>query len=190
MASLNSNNQKIILCGVGAHYQNVIVEIRIRNITKIARPILLHHKRYQPECVETMFWLFAVKVEIEILNFLQLGLDGNTATANFCNIKNIKKNAHEYHTFGFPVYVLNSKLQLGSIGPPKWDPCSRVSVYLDHSPMHARYVAVILNPVTGHVSPQYHVVYDETLFTVSHMRDETIPPTWDKMCKKRMVSNQ
>ena len=54
--------------------------------------------------------------------------------------------------------------------------------------MHAGSVALILKMVTGHVSPQYHVVYDKTLSTVSHRRDDTIPPTWDKMCKNEVES--
>ena len=124
---------------------------------------------------------FGLKVAIQILNFLQLDLDENNQTANFYNIKNIKPNPDEYHTFGCPVYVMNSKLHLGSIGPPKWEPHLFVRVYLGHSPIHAGSKALILNPVTGHVSPQYHVVYDKTLLTVSHMKDETIPPTWDEM---------
>ena len=36
--------------------------------------------------------------------------------------------------------------------------------------------------------PQYHVVYDETFLTVSHMIDETILPTWDKICKNSVES--
>ena len=110
-----------------------------------------------------MFWPFSVKVAIERLNFLQLDLDGDNPTEKFYNIKIIKPNAYEYHTFGCPIYVLNSKLQLGSIGLPKWEPHSQVGAYLDHSPMHAGSVALIINPVTWHVSPQS---------TVSHMRDE------------------
>ena len=54
--------------------------------------------------------------------------------------------------------------------------------------MHAGSVALILNPVKGHVSPQYHVVYNKTLSTVSHMRDDTIPLTWDDMCKNSVES--
>ena len=54
--------------------------------------------------------------------------------------------------------------------------------------MHAVSVALIINPVTGHVSPQYHVVYDETFLTVSHMIYETIPPNWDEMCKNSVES--
>ena len=80
-----------------------------------------------------MLCLFAVKAAIERLNLLQLDLDGNTTTDKFYNINNIKPNAHEYHTFGCPVYVLNSKLQSGYLGPPKWEPRSWVGVYFGHS---------------------------------------------------------
>ena len=124
MASLNANSQTIILCGVGAHHHNGIVEQRIRTVTEISRTILLHAQRYWPEYVDTMIWHFAVNSAIERLNFLRLCLDENNPTAKFYNIKNIKPNAHEYHTFGCPVYVLNSKLQSVSIGPPKWEPRS------------------------------------------------------------------
>ena len=55
--------------------------------------------------------------------------------------------------------------------------------------MYAGSVALILNPEKGHVSPQYHVVYDKTFSTVSHMRDETIPPTLDNMCKSSVESS-
>ena len=54
--------------------------------------------------------------------------------------------------------------------------------------MHVGYVALTINLVTGHVSPQYHVVYGKTFSTVSHMRYETITPTWDKMCRKSVES--
>ena len=81
-------------------------------------------QRYCPECVDTMLCPFSVKAAIDILNFLHLDLDGNTTTSKFYNIKNIKPNDHEYHTFGCPVYVMNYKLQSVSIGPPKWEPRS------------------------------------------------------------------
>ena len=70
----------------------------------------------------------------------------------------------------------------------KWEPRSQVGVYLGHSPMHAGSVALIIKPVTGHETPKYHVVYDKTLLIVSHMIDETIPPTWEKMCKNSVDS--
>ena len=110
MASLNANNQTIIFCGFGAHHNNGIVEKRIRTVIEISRTILVHAKRCWPECVDTILWKFAVRAAIEILNFLQLDLDGHTPTTKFYNINNINPNAHEYCTFGYPVYVLNYKL--------------------------------------------------------------------------------
>ena len=171
MASLNANNQTITFCGVGAHHRNGIVEQRIPTVTEIARTVLLHAQRNWPECVDTIIWTFDVKAASERLNFLQLDLDGNAPTAKLYNIKNIKPNAHKYHTFGCPFYVLNYKLHSGSIGPPKWYPRSRVGVYLGHYPMHVGSLALVITPVIGYVSPQYHVLYEKTLLTVLHMRD-------------------
>ena len=111
IASLEVNNQTITICGVSAHHQNGIFKQNIWTVTKISRTIIFHAQHYWPECVDTMLWKFSLKADIEIFNFLQLDLDGNTPTVKFYNIKNIKPNAHEYHTFGCPVFVPNSKLQ-------------------------------------------------------------------------------
>ena len=46
---------------------------------------------------------------------------------------------------------------------------------------HAGSVALVLNPKTGLVSPQYNVVYDDQFSTVHHMRDLTVPPNWDQI---------
>ena len=75
-----------------------------------------------------------------------------------------------HHTLFCPVYVLDSRLQsAGGPGPPKWEPRSRIGVYLGHSPFHAGSVALVFNPSTGRVSPQYHVVFDDEFSTVPYM---------------------
>ena len=181
--SVNECNQVITFCGVGAHHQNGVVERRIRVITETSRTLLLHAQRHWPEYVDTMLWPFAVKVAIERLNCLQMDLDGITPNAKMFNTQQMRMNVGDYHVFGCPVFVLDSKLQSQSIGLPKWEPRSRVGVYLGHSPMHAGSVALVMNPKTGHVSPQYHVVFDDTFSTVSHMREGTIPSNWNEMCK-------
>ena len=104
------------------------------------------------------------------------------------NIKNVPPNVRDYHVFGCPVYILDSKRQSGTLGPPKWEPRSRIGVYLGHSPMHGGSVALVLNRKTGHVSPQYHVVFDDTFSTVQHMRDGSIPSNWNEMCKNASES--
>ena len=35
---------------------------------------------------------------------------------------------------------------------------------------------LVINPETGHVSPQLHVVFEDGLSTVSFMREVKIPP--------------
>ena len=83
--------------------------------------------------------------------------------------------------FGYPVFVLDARLQGGVGGPPKWDPRARVEIYLGHSPCHADSVALVLNPRTGNVSPQFHVVFDDDFSTVSHMRHGTVPVHWKEL---------
>jgi hypothetical protein len=74
-----------------------------------------------------------------------------------------------YHVFGLPCFVLDSRLQSGIADPPKWEPRSRLGVDVGHSPSHAGSVALVLNPHTGHVSPQFHVVFDDLYSTVAYM---------------------
>ncbi len=135
----------------------------------MARTLLLHAQRHWPECVDTMLWPFAANTAIDRLNNLQIDLDGNTPASKFFGTQGIPLQVKNDHFFGCPVYVLDSCLQSGTIGQPKWEPWTWIGVYLGHSSMHAGSIALILNPQTGHVSPQFHVVFD--------MRNETIPPT-------------
>ena len=74
-----------------------------------------------------------------------------------------------FSVFECPINVLNAGLQSDSIGPLKWDPRARLGLYADHSPAHAGSVALILNVNTGHVSPQYHVVFDDDFTPVSSL---------------------
>ena len=73
---------------------------------------------------------------------------------------NITPKLLHFHAFGCPTYVLDNALQSGQ-GSLKWKQRSRLGVYLGPSPCHARSVALVLNPCTGHVSPQFHVKFDD-----------------------------
>jgi hypothetical protein len=44
--------------------------------------------------------------------------------------------------------------------------------------LHAGFVALVLNPFTGHISPQFHVVFDVLFSTVSYMEKSEVPPNW------------
>ena len=71
-------------------------------------------------------------------------------------------------------------------GLPRWDPRSDVGVYLGHSPEHAGSVALVLNLATGHVSPKYHLIFDDDFSTVPYLRTKEEPPNWEHLCKTSM----
>jgi len=92
-----------------------------------------------------------------------------------------KQKLDTYHPFGCPVFILDLALQ-GSLGKiPCWDPRSRVGMYRGHSPRHASNVTLVLNISTGHVSPQYHLIFDDNFTTVQSMRISKVPTNWDRL---------
>ena len=75
----------------------------------------------------------------------------------------------DYYPFGCSVFVLDEKNQSGLGGTPKWDPKSRAGVCIGRSPVHASNFALILNLTTGHVIPQFDLVFDYELSTVKYL---------------------
>jgi hypothetical protein len=39
----------------------------------------------------------------------------------------------------------------------------------------------VLNLITGHVSPQYHIVFDDDFSTVENLRLGTVPTNWTEL---------
>ena len=66
---------------------------------------------------------------------------------------------------------------------PKWEPRARMGIYVGRSPSHASNVALVLNPQTGHVSPQFHVVFDDDFTTVEYLCKMTVPPHWAELVR-------
>ena len=79
----------------------------------------------------------------------------------FANHDHLKR----MHVWGCPVFVLDPKLQDGK-KIPKWNPRTRRGLFLGVSPEHSSSVGRILNLRTGHMSPQFHTVFDDRFTTV------------------------
>ena len=157
---------------LGAHHQNGEVEKRIRDIVDQARTMLLHAAHRWLQAVSTALWPYALHHAVKLRNNISTSLDASTPLSKFCG-STVKNNVFwkHQHTFGCPTFVLDAPLQ-GSIGgKPKWSEKSRVGVYLGHSSQHSSTVALVLNPKTGHVSPQFHIVFDNTFDTVKQDMD-------------------
>jgi hypothetical protein len=87
-------------------------------------------------------------------------LEAFTGT-RFSNYEHLKR----LRVWGSPCYVLDPRLQ-DEKKIPKWEPRCRRGQYLGVSLEHSTTVARILNTRTGYVSPQYHVLHDDSFTTV------------------------
>ena len=180
--AVHLNSQRISFCGVGAHHQNAIAEKGIKELTLIARTLLLHTQRHWPEYITTMLWPLALKAASDRMNKLSFNDSLESPLSRISGVTNdIDTNA--FHTWGCPVYVLEASLQSSGLGPPKWDPRSRLGIYVGRSPFHAGNVALVLNPRTGHISPHYHIVFDDHFSTIPHLRSGSTPPDWVNMVR-------
>jgi hypothetical protein len=82
------------------------------------------------------------------------------------------------HTFGCPVFALHHAL-VGGKSIPRWDPRSRIGLYLGPSPLHARNVHLVLSLTAGLVSPQFHCCFDAFFETCKYgVSDMGISTTW------------
>lgn len=156
----NFQGQTITYCGVDAHHQNGIAEKKIRDLQRMTRTQLLHCKRRWPQAVSAHLWAYSMRQANEIM-INTPNADGKSPIQLFSD-SDVEFNHKHYQPFGCPVFVTrrnNDKL-------PKWVKRSRIGIYIGQSPNHARNVALVLNPVTGLVSPQYHVVFDTNFDSV------------------------
>ena len=149
--------------------KHTIVERRIKELTLGSRTLLLHAIRLWPEPESTIMCPFYFNTAYQRYNILEIDKDGNMPEQNFSGLR-FQICSTDYLTRGQPVFFLEAPLQGGPVGLPKWEPRARTGVYLVQSTFHAGSVDVILNTIAGHVSPQYHVIFDGTLSTVEHMR--------------------
>ena len=83
-----------------------------------------------------------------------------------------------HHKWSYPVYVWDEILKGNISGLPKWETHSRAGIYLIHPKFCSGSVALVINPETGHVSPQLHVVFNDKFYRVPFTGEGTIPPNW------------
>ena len=175
-ADCHQTNQKLTFWGVGAHHQNGVPEAKNKILSYQACKLLLHACCHW----KSILWPYALAAATKCHNELSLDEDGKSPLGKFSNIQS-EIECDDFHTWGCPIFVLDARNQSGLTGTPKWELHSRVGVYLGHSPAHAGNVSLFLNLQTGHVSPQYHVVFDDAFSTVPYLESSKEPPNWCKL---------
>ena len=66
-------------------------------------------------------------------------------------------------------------------GFTKLESRSRLRICIGRFPVHARNVALVLNPSTSHISPQCHLVFDDQFTIISSLREKSVPPNWKSL---------
>ena len=140
--------------GVGAHFQNGVVERHLASIFYLARSCMLHQLLHWPEAFDLALWPFALEHAVFLWNNMPHGRNHLSPVELFTGIKSHSYEAiSRARVWGSVCYVLDPRLQDG-FKLPKFKPRSRRGMYLGVSPQHSTTVGRILNLQTGlHLSP-------------------------------------
>jgi hypothetical protein len=166
MDDLELNEQTITFSGVGAHHQNGRSENAVKTVTAMARSMLMHQLIHWPDEFDPSLWPFAMEHAVYIWNHMPKTSSGLSPWELFTSLKDPNyTDLRRARVWGCPVYVLDPTLQDGQ-KLPKWKKRTRLGMNLGVSEHHSSNINRVLSLDTGHVSPQYHVVYDELFTTV------------------------
>ena len=160
-------NQKQSFSGVGAQHQNAKAERAIQTIMWMARSFMLHVSLHWTErkVDDLALWGFAVKHAAWLYNRIPNRVSGLTPMELLTKEKADHRDLLRTHVWGCPVYVLDPALQSGK-KIPKWNKRARIAQFMGFSEQHSSLVPKVRNLETGHVSPQYHIVFDDKFETV------------------------
>ena len=161
IADCKVQRQGLSYCGVNAHFQIGIAEHRIRDLQEQTRTSMLYAMNKWKRMALICLWPYAMCHANDITNVTQINGEDQSLLECLSGV-NITHKLRHFHAFGCPTNVLDNALQSGQ-GSPKWKQRSRLGVYFGPSPSHASFVALVLNPRTSHVSPQFHVKFDDFL---------------------------
>mgnify|MGYP000857262147 FL=1 len=169
--------------GTGAHHHNSRAERAIQTIMSISRAMLMHSFIHWPDMEDTALWPMAVNHAVYLWNHVPDPTTGLCSADLFTKTRFEQSKLLDVHVFGCPVYVLDKTIADGK-KIPKWKPRSRRCMYVGRSPSHASTVPLVLNPATGTITPQFHVVFDDWFATVEGSTED-LPdfnsPAWQQL---------
>lgn len=188
---LLSKQQTVRYSGVGAAHENGVAERGIQTVTYMARTMMLHAAMRAPEgFIKSEHWPMAMDQAVWLYN--RIPRPGSGCSPHQLWTRSTTHKSEELtdcHVWGCPVYVLEPSLQKAGVKIPKWSPRSRRGVNLGFSKIHSSLVGLVLNLLTGNISAQWHVVYDDTFSSV-HSPAEEVPAIWHQLLMSRSARQQ
>jgi len=139
--AVEEGGQTISYCGVNAHHQNGRAEKKIRDLQDLARTMLLHAKQRWPSAITANLWPFAVRMANDVSN-TSPGIEGGISPIEHFSQVAVSPRVKHSHTFGSPVYVLDSRLQTEGKSIPKWNTKARMGIYRTEPPDGSRITTI------------------------------------------------
>jgi hypothetical protein len=158
--------QTIRFVGVGTHHHNDIAEKSIQDVMSIARTLLLHAAIYWPDATDAQLWPMAVDHAVFLHNHMPREDSGLSPHGLFSKQRWSHSKFHDLHVWGCSLYTLDKMIADGN-KLPQWKPRSTREVYMGMSKKHASTVPIGLNPGTGAITSNYHVIFDDWFSTVA-----------------------
>jgi hypothetical protein len=143
--------------------------------------MLLKDIRLWPDDITPALWPLALQLAVDVHSHTP-SPSGLSPIEIFSKHKDSNR-LKDFHPFGGPVVALKASLQKGH-KIPKWQPRSRMAIYLGNSTHHAINAHLVLNIQTGLVSPQYHVVFDDNFTTTKSIQPNETPSNWPGLYKQ------
>ena len=160
---IHNNNQCIFYCGINAHCKNSVAERSICTVSEISHAMMLHLSLFWKNGIGSNLWPMATSYSNYILNQM---LNAEYIAPDYLfNGTKFPCNKLKYiHVWGCTVYVLDPTLQQGR-KLPKWQQQSHCRIFVGSSQNHSSNFPLILNQATGHISPQFNVIFDDSFST-------------------------
>ena len=192
MEELLNNQKKIRFSGAGASHHNGAAEGATKTVVTMERNMWMHSARRCPDdTLSVDLWPMAMDYAVWVYNWIpdmqsRLSAIEIWSRSRFEPVSETLSNCH---VWGCPTYFLETKLQKPGVKIPKWYPRSLRGVNMGFSKMHSTQVRLVLNLLTGSISPQYHVVFDDTFSTV--MSSKAVEPeVWIRLVTSGNLSIQ
>jgi hypothetical protein len=143
----------------------------IHTIMNMSCTMMLHTAIHWPDIADSTLWQVAITHAVYLYNHMPALDTGISPVEMFTKARWEQQKFHNVHVWGCPVYVLDKTLFDGK-KLPHWTPHSHHASHMGNSTKHASTMPLVLNPETGAITAQFHVMFNDWFATVTSMENE------------------